>query len=690
MYSKIKITFLDEDGFIGTTSILVQFSNSTDRLVLDAQDLRVTTVTINDKYEEDWTLNKKKLTIIEDLKPTVVYNISIEYHGTINSHKLGGLYKSLYKKNTKALLVTHLEPDKARMLFPCIDDPTVKSKFIVSLTVPQGLTVFGNSRIAKTDIVNKTLKKVIFANSPFMSTFLVAFVVGDFRTESIKYKDRINVTVATIAGNKENLSTVIKYAVDCLEYMEDYTGFKYPGRKLDHVDVLKLPTLAMQNFGLITYANSFSQTSSLTLAEELEQRRLICHETAHQWFSNIITTADWGQIFLHEGFATFFENALFKNMTNEDKLAVESKRVQEFHDGILEKVHNGHSIVVDKFVSDETVYLSAGSVIKMIENVIGSQTLRKTLQLLVKQHAYSNFNYIDLLNAFKKTNDRNLCGNTVTLRTFIQPYLLQKEVPVIRVTNTSTSYVLTQHGNTRFDIPLFVSDGTQSQVLWLTKENQICGNTAILNTNKTLVFNYQYQSFVKLQYDDDIYWRYDKSISRIDDFTVYNILSNTKDYLTTKKFMNIAIAALRSRRSGLVWKVVIDYVYEHDLGVSKAFQKVLLQAENSLIWNNTNDPMLRSLQADLSSFLVDFEVGNALKSAHNLYIQRFSKCKSDFWRCNKIPVELRSAVYCAAVKNNGTNAKFLQKYLLYLKKESLVPNDYEFEVAAINNGLQCA
>uniref|UniRef100_A0A1I7SKG1 Peptidase_M1 domain-containing protein n=2 Tax=Bursaphelenchus xylophilus TaxID=6326 RepID=A0A1I7SKG1_BURXY len=163
-----------------------------------------------------------------------------------------------------------------------------------------------------------------------------------------------------------------------------------------------MPTLAMQNFGLITYSNSFGVTSDLEIKEELEQRRLVCHETAHQWFSNIITTNDWGQIFLHEGFATYFEDIVFKTSTNDEKIALETKRVQNFQEGIQEKLFNGHPIISKKFVSDETVYLSAGAVIQMVENVIGREKFRNSIQILIEEHFLGNFDYNDVINAFEK------------------------------------------------------------------------------------------------------------------------------------------------------------------------------------------------------------------------------------------------------------------------------------------------
>ncbi|CAD5222413.1 unnamed protein product [Bursaphelenchus xylophilus] len=288
----------------------------------------------------------------------------------------------------------------------------------------------------------------------------------------------------------------------------------------------------------------------------------------------------------------------------------------------------------------------------------------------------------------------NLCGKEVTTRNFISQFLHSKDVPVVKVQKSPSKYILSQLGE-KYAVPLFISNGWNETLIWLLPNNSLChpdaNSTDILITNQTLAFNYKYQSFARFEYDDNVYSRYLKSIHKMDDVTVFNILMDFRESLGTEMFINLAAAAVQTKRTSLVWKVIVDYVYEKfdDVSIPKPLKKPIRRLERHFLWKESSNLVIRQLQNEVSSFLVDAEVGEAVEKAYKLFQTNFSSCKSNLWSCNRIPADLRPAVYCAAIKSDSKNLKFFKNYQKSLSQISLIPQAFESELSAIDYAFNC-
>ena len=206
----------------------------------------------------DFKANKNDETVTLVLDQSVDANLkgvlSIQFTGFLND-KMTGFYRSTYKDangNTKNLATTQFGPTSARRAFPCFDEPKLKATFSVTLVVPESLTALSNMDVKESISESDGLKRVKFNKSPLMSTYLLAFVVGEFdyveAFTSGEFNDHpIKCRVYTLPGEKEKGRFSLDIATRALEFYAREFGISYPLPKLDQVAIHDFEFGAMEN-----------------------------------------------------------------------------------------------------------------------------------------------------------------------------------------------------------------------------------------------------------------------------------------------------------------------------------------------------------------------------------------------------------------------------------------------------------
>src|SRR6185312_241239 len=304
--------------FTGDETIDVALDAPSKTITLNTLELTISSVTSGSQTAQvSFDPEKEQATFtFPEALPAGKSTIAIKYAGILND-KLRGFYLSKTKDTPgkdgtvkfkgRNYAVTQFESTDARRAFPSFDEPAQKATFDISLTVDKGDVVISNTNQIK-DKKDGDKHTVSFATTPKMSTYLVAFLVGDFQCSKGK-SDGTPIRVCATPDKKNLTKFALKEAENALHYYNDYFGIKYPMPKLDMVGIPDFEAGAMENFGCITYRETGllvdEKNGSIDAKKNVEVD--VTHEMAHQWFGDMVTMQWWDNIWLNEGFATWME-----------------------------------------------------------------------------------------------------------------------------------------------------------------------------------------------------------------------------------------------------------------------------------------------------------------------------------------------------------------------------------------------
>ncbi|MFS7974548.1 putative membrane alanyl aminopeptidase [Helianthus anomalus] len=331
--------------------------------------------------------------------------LEIHFSGLLNEH-MKGFYKGTYVDGgvRKNMATTTFEPSDARRCFPCWDEPALKATFKITVgDVPLELTAISNMPISD-EIITGDVKTVCFEESPIMSTYLVAVVVGLFDYIEETSPGGIRVRSYCPVGKSENGKLALSIAVKSLELYTKYFSMPYTLPKLDMVGVPDFPAGAMENYGLIVFRETELLHDDLHSAAANTQRLLIVvtHEVGHQWFGNLVTMEWWTHLWLNEGFATwvsyfatdtlFPEWRIWTRFLEETAEGLQLDALEQSHPVEVE-VHNASSVIE---VFDAISYQKGSSLIRMLKEYLGDDVFQKSMSSYMKKYAYKNAKTEDL------------------------------------------------------------------------------------------------------------------------------------------------------------------------------------------------------------------------------------------------------------------------------------------------------
>ena len=405
-------------SFEGSESIRIQVARPTKTIVLNAEGLEVREATVSSSkggslpatsIDFDSKREVLRLDFAESV-PSGPATLRLSFSGTLND-ELAGFYRSRYTMSDGKqgyMAATQFESTNARRAFPCWDEPAAKATFEVSLVVPDGMTAISNTPPLDEKDLGDGTRLVRFAETPRMSTYLLAFAIGPLDTIEGKARRGTKLAVWALPDRIGHSRWALDEAIRILDYLNDYYGIPYPLEKLDHIALQDFAAGAMENWGAITYRERILLFDPATSSAQTRQTivEVIAHETAHMWFGDLVTMAWWDDLWLNESFASWMGAKTTGALHPEWKMWTQFLEEDIVRGLALDGLKSSHPIEVPvrdpaeiREIFDDISYSKGASILRMLEQFLGEATFRRGIRDYLKAHAYGNARTEDLWRA---------------------------------------------------------------------------------------------------------------------------------------------------------------------------------------------------------------------------------------------------------------------------------------------------
>ena len=457
----LDLTRAEEKEFSGT--VIISGDSISESISLHSKGLTIQSATIDNQPADVSFGEFDELKLSQPNLENGKHTIHIDFSGTITD-AMHGLYPCYFTHDgvKKQLFATQFESHHAREVFPCVDEPAAKAEYDLTLVTRTGITVLENMPV-KSEEENGDSLTTTFEKTPRMSSYLLAFVIGELHKKSAHTKSGVEVNVwATPAQNENTLDFALDIATRSIDFYDEYFGVKYPLPKSDHVALPDFSSGAMENWGLITYRES-CLLADPELTSESSRRfiaTVIAHELSHQWFGNLVTMNWWNDLWLNESFANMMEYVAIDALqpdwhmwedfaTNEVTAALRRDSL----DGVQSvQADVNHPDEISTLFDPAIVYAKGGRLLVMVRKLIGEEAFRAGLKSYFEKFAYKNTVGNDLWQELESASGQPIVN-------LMNAWISQPGIPVVSVSNSHDAAILSQE---RF----FIGEHQPSDALW--------------------------------------------------------------------------------------------------------------------------------------------------------------------------------------------------------------------------------
>ncbi|XP_077329964.1 aminopeptidase N-like [Lithobates pipiens] len=650
------------------------------------------------KHEIVVRTNYLVLHLAANLQIGKTYQLHTEFIGEL-ADDLAGFYRSEYVEDgvTKFIATTQMQAPDARKAFPCFDEPAMKATFSITLRYKPSYVALSNMNniSTTTESWNNTQWSVtVFDKTPKMSTYLVAFIVSEFKSvgnDKVKIWGRPKAIV-----DEKQAEYALNVTEPILEFFEKYYNVSYPLPKSDQVALPDFSAGAMENWGLVTYRENAllwdQRQSSISNKERVVT--IIAHELAHQWFGNLVTIRWWNDLWLNEGFASYVEylGADYAEPTwNITDLLVlyDTHRVMA-----VDALASSHPLTSPEEevqtpsdisgLFDSIAYSKGAAVIRMLSSFLTEELFVEGLQTYLKAFAYDNTIYTDLWSHLQEAVDKQdkvILNNKVS--DIMDTWVLQMGFPVVTVDTTlgvlsqrhfllDPDSVVTRPSPFEYiwKVPIsYLKNNGQTGTFWL---NQALDRDGVFNItqNEWILVNIDVTGYYRVNYDDR---NWDNLLNQLDTdrFKIPLInraqiiddafnLARAKDIATTRALDTTKF--LSKEFEYMPWQAALGslsyFVQMFDrtevYGPMKSYMVKQVEPLFQHFKNKTNNWSRRP-----DALMEQYNEVNAVSTACTYGLtecEELALAQFNDWRAsgvNNIHPNLRTTIYCNAIAKGG-------------------------------------
>ena len=317
-------------------------------------------------------------------------------------------------------MYTLFVPARARLAFPCFDQPDIKARYTLTLDVPRAWEAVSNgvetTRTAKADAT-----AIAFGETQPIPTYLFAFAAGRFKIETAERGGRrFRMLHRETDAQKvtRNRDAIFDLHASALAWLERYADLPYSFGKFDFVLVPSFQFGGMEHPGAIFYnAASLLLDPSATINQQLGRASLIAHETAHMWFGDLVTMRWFNDVWMKEVFANFMAakivNPSFPQINHELRFlyahypsAYDVDRTSGTNAirQPLENLNEAGSLY------GAIIYQKAPIVMRQLEMIVTPDGLRDGLRDYLKRHKFANASWTDLIALLDERTSEDLAA----------------------------------------------------------------------------------------------------------------------------------------------------------------------------------------------------------------------------------------------------------------------------------------
>ncbi len=464
--------------------VIIQGQAIKNSISLHQKDLEIKSVYISDKKVE-FDIDNENEALHINLTNIGNIELLVEFNGKITDN-MTGIYPSYYNIDgeKKELISTQFESHFARGAFPCVDEPEAKATFDLSIKFDQ---LEGDIVLSNMPEINVEDRKKTgiwrFDTTPIMSSYLLAFALGDLQSKLARTKNGTEVGVfATKAHNPKSLDFALDISVRCIEFYEDYFGVKYPIPQSYHVAIPDFSAGAMENWGLITYREiCLLVDENSTVSSRQQVALVVAHELAHQWFGNLVTMKWWDDLWLNESFANMMEYVsidmieptwnIFEDFQTGGVIYALRR---DATDGV-QSVHIdvNHPDEINTLFDPAIVYAKGSRLMHMLRRWLGDEAFSKGLGNYFNEHKYNNTIGKNLWDKLSETSGKNVAD-------FMNGWLEQPGYPLVTVNVENDNLIISQK-------QFFIGENEDKNRLWQVPLNSNWEGIAETLTSKELV-----------------------------------------------------------------------------------------------------------------------------------------------------------------------------------------------------------
>ena len=685
---------LENFTYVGMQTVEIEVLENTKLIYLNSLGIQVSHASLisNDQesinlsveyFENDERISLSSKNEIEN----GIYKLYMEFKSEI-TNDLKGFYRSKFltkDEEEKWIATTQFEPTSARNAFPCWDEPEYKAVFSITIVADKKYLRVSNEKVLSEKEVEDNKIETTFVDSMKMSTYLVAFVIGELEVTEIGEAGNTKVRIVHRPGFSHQTNYAGTAGIELLNFFEDYYKIPYPGSKLDLIAIPDFAMGAMENVGAVTFRENLLliDEEKATRPELNRSVTVIAHELAHMWFGDLVTMKWWDGIWLNEAFASLMEVIAADNKYPEFKLWNEMN-LSRSAGFAIDSLENSRPIEFDVETPEEAeemfdvlTYEKGSTVLRMFEVFIGEEVFQKGVQEYLNKFKYDNTNSSDLWDSLSKASGQSL-------NEMLPYWIKEKGYPSVSVSvNDSCLYleqkrfllknIKTKNENKPIPISIRFLDTEEKLNLILDETNKELdiekkGNVPVVNSGGW--------GFYHVFYDEEAFNKILNNFDKLDQLEKYRLLEDRwmqfkkhSNELDESKIINFLKFLLfyKDEKDEDIWNyigsIIATLSYIPDENIKKTFKEFVdkltlsLSSELGIKVNPEEDPEIKELRGLINKmrakYLEDREFINYFSEIFN--DESFENISDGSF--------FNTVLYIAALDETNEVEKFLEKFI---------------------------